>query len=53
MINKREGEDRPASGVDPERLKALIDRRNEAIEQMTELTEEQRRARQGIIDEMR
>jgi hypothetical protein len=52
MTNKRESEDR-LGGVDPERLREFIDKRNEAIEQMTELTEEQRRARQGIIDKMR
>jgi len=52
MTNKRESEDR-LGGIDPERLKALTEKRDEAIELMTELTEEQRRARQGIIDRMR
>jgi hypothetical protein len=52
MANKREGED-GLGGLDPERLKELIDKRDQAVEQMTELTEEQRRARQRIIDRMR
>lgn len=59
LSHGRHGRDRKGAepsirdGIDPDRLREAIDKRNRTVDQMTQLIDKQKAAQQAIIDKMR